>query len=132
MRFKGKVVVVTGGGKVSFILNNHGLLLKGIGMHISRRFAAEGAHVVIAEISRDAGISNEKFIKDQSHSAYFVETDVSQEISVKSMVDQVTNRFGAIHCLINNAGIGSFGNIFAENSVQNFDKVLHQRIKIDW
>jgi NAD(P)-dependent dehydrogenase (short-subunit alcohol dehydrogenase family) len=98
--------------------------MKGIGLHISRRFASEGAHVVLAENSKEAGILNEKFIKDSNHSAYFVETDVSQEESVKSLVAKVTQRFGAIHHVVNNAGIASFGNIFDENSVQNFDKVI--------
>jgi len=110
-RFTDKVVVVTGGGQ-------------GIGMHISRSFASQGAKVVIAELNKEAGLANEQYIKSQNQTAHFVETDVSQEESVKKMVSTVSNVYGGINCLVNNAGISSFGDIFEENSVQHFDKVI--------
>lgn len=110
MQFKGKTVIVTGGGQ-------------GIGRGISRAFASEGAKVVIAECDRAAGMENQEYILSQKGEALFIETDVSDEQSIKRMVSETAGRFGGIDVLINNAGISNFGNLF-ESGSELWDRVI--------
>ena len=110
MSFKGKVVIVTGGGQ-------------GIGRAISREFASKGAKVVIADIDSEAGIENEQYIISQGNSAFFVDTDVSDESSVKNLVAKTVEKYGDIDILINNAAISGFGNIF-DISMEDWDRVI--------
>ena len=66
MRLKDKVAIVTGAGA-------------GIGEAIARRYAHEGARVVIAEIDAARGKANEDAIRKDGGSAVFVSTDVASE-----------------------------------------------------
>ena len=86
------VVIVTGAGN-------------GIGLAISKRFAAEGAKVVVADINDSAGARAVKEIVDSGSLALSITTDVSDEKQVKSMVEQVISQLGSIDVLVNNAGI---------------------------
>ena len=94
-RFENKVVIVTGSGS-------------GIGETTALRFSEEGANVIIADINPDTGnlVSNE--INKKSGKSYFIETDVSDLNSVKSMVEETVKKFGPPDVLINNAGINVF------------------------
>jgi NAD(P)-dependent dehydrogenase (short-subunit alcohol dehydrogenase family) len=84
----GKVAVVTGGAS-------------GIGKGIAAALAAEGAQVVIADIQRDAMEAAAAEI-----GAYSVRTDVSDPASVEALAATVLHRYGAVHVVCNNAGIG--------------------------
>jgi 3-oxoacyl-[acyl-carrier protein] reductase len=88
MRLKGKVAIVTGGAS-------------GFGEGIVRRFASEGAKVVIADLNRDAA---EKIAREIDGLA--VATDVSKPADVKALAEAAVARFGDIDILVNNAGIG--------------------------
>jgi NAD(P)-dependent dehydrogenase (short-subunit alcohol dehydrogenase family) len=90
-RLDGKVALITGGGQ-------------GIGRATARLFAAEGAKVVVAEISRDHGQEVEALIRDQGGDAVFVETDVADVGSAEAAVATAVERFGGLHVLYNNAG----------------------------
>jgi NAD(P)-dependent dehydrogenase (short-subunit alcohol dehydrogenase family) len=92
MRLKDKIAIVTGAGA-------------GIGRGIAGRFCCEGAAVVIAEIDPAAGDSAGRSIRDAGGDALFVETDVSDEAQVKSMVQKTLDRYGKIDVLCNNAAI---------------------------
>ena len=87
-RFAGKVAVVTGGAS-------------GIGKGIAAALAAEGARVVIADIQRDALAATAAEI-----GADGIVTDVSDPASVDALAAAVLDRFGAVHVVCNNAGIG--------------------------
>jgi NAD(P)-dependent dehydrogenase (short-subunit alcohol dehydrogenase family) len=91
-RFEGKVAVVTGAGN-------------GIGLSIARAFAAERAKVVIADISEDAGATAAEKMRDEDMSAVSLPTDVADEESVSTMVEDTLARFGQIDILVNNAGV---------------------------
>ncbi|MCP5144967.1 MAG: SDR family NAD(P)-dependent oxidoreductase [Gammaproteobacteria bacterium] len=91
--FKGKVAVVTGGAS-------------GIGRGLAERFIDEGMQVVIADIERDALDRTAAEI-----GALAIQTDVSDAASVAALADAAHSRFGAVHVVCNNAGIGSFGRI---------------------
>jgi NAD(P)-dependent dehydrogenase (short-subunit alcohol dehydrogenase family) len=84
----GKVAVVTGGAS-------------GIGKGIAAALAAEGAQVVIADIQRDAMEAAAAEI-----GAAAVLTDVSAPASVDALAAAVLDRYGAVHVVCNNAGIG--------------------------
>lgn len=110
MSFKDRVVIVTGGGQ-------------GIGRAISREFASKGTKVVIADIDREAGEENEQYILRHGNSAYFVQTDVASENSVKNLVGKTVEKYGTVNILINNAAIGGSGNL-SEDSMEGWDRVI--------
>lgn len=95
-RLSHKRAIVTGAGS-------------GIGEAIARRFADEGAHVVIAELDPQQG---ERVAHDINHkhpgAACFVPTDVADAESVAAMVREANERFGTPNVLVNNAGIAEF------------------------
>lgn len=90
---QGRVAVVTGGAS-------------GIGKGIARQLKAEGAQVIIADIERDA---LEKTAAEIG--AIGIETDVSEAASVQALAKEALNRFGAVHIVCNNAGIGPMARI---------------------
>jgi NAD(P)-dependent dehydrogenase (short-subunit alcohol dehydrogenase family) len=90
MRFTDKVVLVTGS-------------TKGIGAQIARRFAAEGASVVVTGRSKDLGEGVVTEIRQAGGAAEFVAGDISVESDVTRVVSTAVDRFGALHVLVNNA-----------------------------
>jgi meso-butanediol dehydrogenase/(S,S)-butanediol dehydrogenase/diacetyl reductase len=86
MRFSGKTVVITGSGS-------------GIGAETARRFAAEGASVVIADINFAAA----ERVAASIEGSLAVEVDVTSRDALHSLVSTVTERFGGVDILINNA-----------------------------
>ena len=87
-RLAGKVAVITGAGS-------------GIGRAAARLFVAEGARVVVAEVDPALG---EASAKEAGTGARFVRTDVTDEASVRQMVQQARDAFGRIDVLLNCAG----------------------------
>lgn len=90
MRLKGKIAVVTGGAS-------------GFGEGIVRRFLAEGARVVVADID---GSALSRLGNELGERARPVETDVSNDKSVASLATQVLKEFGRADVIVNNAGRG--------------------------
>ncbi len=90
MRLKGKVAIVTGA-------------TKGVGRGIARRFAEEGASVLLAGRTADAGKAVEKEIRDAGGKALFVRTDLSVEADCLGMVEAAEKAFGPLTTLVNNA-----------------------------
>jgi NAD(P)-dependent dehydrogenase (short-subunit alcohol dehydrogenase family) len=86
-RLDGKVTVITGAAS-------------GIGRASARRFAAEGAHVVVADLDKDGGTSLAGEID-----GLFVRADVTDADDVQGMYAAAVERFGGIDVLFNNAGI---------------------------
>ena len=89
MRLKDKVSIITGAGQ-------------GIGEAYARRFAAEGAKVVVADINVEKGKAVAAAIGGD---AVFERVDVSNEEDTKRLAKAVNDRFGRIDVLINNAAI---------------------------
>ncbi|QDZ11897.1 SDR family oxidoreductase [Devosia ginsengisoli] len=95
-RLVGKIAIVTGAGQ-------------GIGEAIARRFAAEGARVVIAERERERGEAVAGQLRDSGAEALCIRTDVSDTKSIEAMVAETVSAFGSPDILVNNAGIAVFG-----------------------
>jgi len=91
--FRGATAVVTGGAS-------------GIGRALAERFIAEGMNVVIADVEAAALARTADEI-----GAVGVVTDVSDLASVRALAEAAKARFGAIHIVCNNAGVGPFGRI---------------------
>jgi len=89
-RVEGKVAVITGGGS-------------GMGRAGSVLLAAEGAKVVIADINEAAGSRVTRFIQQAGGEAAFVQVDVRDADSVRSLVRNTVERYGRIDVLYHNA-----------------------------
>src|SRR3984893_15472073 len=89
MEIQGKVFLVTGGAS-------------GLGAGTSRMLVANGGKVAVADLNDTAGTA---FAKELGPAATFVRTDVADEGSGRGAVDAALNAFGAIHGLVNCAGI---------------------------
>ena len=90
MEIKGKVAVVTGGAS-------------GLGEATIRRLVELGARTAILDINLDKG---ESLSKEMSGKSFFKKTDVTQSGQVEASMKEIMERLGAIHFLLNAAGIG--------------------------
>lgn len=113
----GKVAIVTGAAR-------------GIGRGCAETFAAEGIHVVIADllpIVHDTW--NE--IKEQypDNQGYSVQLDVSDEMAVKALVEGVVAKFGRLDIMYNNAGMHAGAYEVADTNMADVDRVLAVNFK---
>jgi 3-oxoacyl-[acyl-carrier protein] reductase len=111
MRLADKVAIVTGGGS-------------GFGEGIVRKFAAEGAKVLIAD--RDEG--NARRVAEAT-GAQWLRCDVTIAADVKAMIDTAHERFGGLDILVNNAGIGHLPQPLEGLPEDEFDKILAVNVK---
>lgn len=92
--FKGRVAVVTGGAS-------------GVGRALGEQLAAEGARVVLADIDQNRLDATAREISDETGGEVIgLRVDVTKAESVESLAEAVWDRFGAVHLLFNNAGVG--------------------------
>jgi 3-oxoacyl-[acyl-carrier protein] reductase len=92
MRLQNKVTVITGAAH-------------GIGKAYARRFAEEGAHVVVADIDSGGGQTAAKALIESGFSAWARATDVRNYLNVEGLMRETADRFGRIDVLLNNAAI---------------------------
>ncbi len=107
---QGRVVIVTGGAQ-------------GIGAACARRFAREGAQVVIADLAREAG---EGVARETG--GHFIACDVGDKAQVDALVAQTVALHGRIDVLVNNAGIFKAAD-FLDITEADFDAVLRVNLK---
>jgi len=91
-RLDGKVALITGAAS-------------GIGAVAARLFAGEGARVVVADVSDDAGRATVEEIEAAGGQAAYVHADVSKADDARAMVAFAVERFGSLDVLHNNAGV---------------------------
>ncbi len=92
MRFKDKVVLVSGGAN-------------GIGRSVAEQFAKEGAKVAIWDLADEAGEQLAAEINDRNEKALYRHVNVTQSDDVDAAVEDLVEEWGKIDILINNAGI---------------------------
>ncbi len=106
MRLAGKTAIVTGGGS-------------GFGAGIARKFVAEGARVMVADINLAAA----QEVADEI-GGIVQQVDVANAESVRAMAEAAFKAFGTLDILINNAGITHTPSPMEDVSEEIFDRVL--------
>ena len=107
-RLEGKVAVITGGAS-------------GIGEASVRRFAREGARVVIADIQDEKG---EHLAAELGRGVIYQHTDVTRESDVKAAIERAEREFGRLDCMFNNAGFGGAAGGIAEIPLDGFQRTV--------
>jgi len=98
MNIRDTVFLVTGGGS-------------GLGAATAQMLAAEGAKVVLADVNP----AGEQVARQLGPGAHFVKADVTEEASMQSVVDLCVSAFGAIHGLVNCAGVAPGERVVGRN-----------------
>lgn len=112
MRFKNKVVMITGGAA-------------GIGRVTAESFAAEGAKVAICDVNPQAG---EDALNALGADASFEQVDVANSEAVSNWIEGVAQKYGQIDVLVNNAGITRDGLIMRMKE-EDWDAVINVNLK---
>lgn len=107
-RMEGRVALVTGGAR-------------GIGAAVVRRFVADGAQVVVADVLDAEG---KDLVADLGGAAHYVHLDVTDAGAWDAALDEARRTFGPVSVLVNNAGIVEFGGLEA-TTPERFERVLH-------
>ena len=111
-KLAGKVAVVTGAAH-------------GIGLACARRFVADGAKVVLADLDAEAGEAEARALGGD---ALFVPADVTQRAQVEAVIEAAVRHFGRIDIMLNNAGIARSAP-FLEHTDELFDLVLATNLR---
>lgn len=113
MRLEGKIAIVTGAGG-------------GFGEGIARRFAHEGAKVVVADLRGDAA---ERVAAAIGHEAISITGDVGDAADVARIVARTVQHFGGLDILINNAGVTHRNKPILEVTEDEFDRIFRVNVK---
>ena len=106
MRLAGKLALITGG-------------TSGIGRDAALRFVAEGAQVIFTGRNRERAEAVQEEIRGLGGESWFYQHDVTSEASWREVMEQVSDQFGKLDVLINNAGIFLYGPI-EDTSLDDF------------
>ena len=107
-------------GKVAFISGG----ARGMGAAEARLFATEGAKVAIGDVLDDDGRQVEAAINESGGDCLFVHLDVTSEADWQEAIAAATSRFGGLHVLVNNAGIGGVSSLVEETSLADWERVM--------
>jgi 3-oxoacyl-[acyl-carrier protein] reductase len=113
MRLDNRVAIVTGGAS-------------GFGEGIVRRFAEEGARVVVADLDEDKGRA---LTGDLGETAAFCKVDVRHADQVQAMVDFALESFDRLDILVNNAGLGQRPEPLEKTSDEAYDFMFDVNVR---
>mgnify|MGYP001239238030 CR=1 FL=1 len=116
MRLENKVAIVTGGGS-------------GFGEGIARRFAEEGARVVVNDIDETNAKRVADVIAQHGGHAMHVQGDVAKRADVKKMVGRTLQAYGRIDIMVNNAGITHRNQPMLDVPEDMFDRIFAVNVK---
>lgn len=106
-----KVAIITGAGS-------------GIGEATAKLFAAEGAKVVVSDISEENGTKVVSEIKKNGGDAFFVKSDASKAADHEQLVKETVKKYGKLNIAVNNAGIGGASAPTGEYPIDSWQKVI--------
>lgn len=115
MRLKNKVAIVTGSGR-------------GIGAETAKKFATEGAKVVVSDINQDDVNSVVKEIKVAGGEAIGMVVNVVNREQVDKMIADTVEKFGKLDVIVNNAGITADSKL-TKMTEEQWDKVISVNLK---
>jgi 3-oxoacyl-[acyl-carrier protein] reductase len=113
MRLKDKTAIVTGAGS-------------GFGAGIARKFVAEGAQVLLADLNLDAALD---VAASLGPAARAMRVDVSDAADVRIMAEAAELHFGRLDILVNNAGIGHLPQALEALAEDQFDRLFAVNMK---
>tara|TARA_A100001037_G_scaffold12867_2_gene11989 strand:+ start:11376 stop:12155 length:780 start_codon:yes stop_codon:yes gene_type:complete len=117
MRLEGKVAIVTGAGR-------------GIGRGCAKRFAAEGASVVIADVYEEGGTAVAAEIEAEGGKAVFVSCDISDPAQAGALVQAAVDTYGGLDVCLNCAGVIPIdGSDVLETDEAEWDRVVGINLK---
>lgn len=116
MRLASKVAIVTGGGS-------------GFGEGIAKRFASEGAAVIIGDLNESAAERVAGDIAKAGGEALPVAVDVSNSSQMKGLVAAATRKFGGLDIMVNNAGMPQRNGPMLEVDEAAFDRLFAVNVK---
>lgn len=115
MKFQNMTVVITGAAT-------------GIGLGLAHAYAAGGATVVLSDKQEDDGRQVEQTLLQDGFSALFKTCDVRKEEDVVDLLSFAYEKTGAIHVVINNAGISRWKSPY-ELTLDEWDNVLNSNVR---
>lgn len=115
MRLENKVAIITGGAR-------------GIGLAAVKRFAKEGATVIIADYNSDAGEKVEEELLKENVKVSFYQINVADKENVNNVVSEVLKKYNKIDILVNNAGITNDAMLW-KMTAEQFDQVIGVNLK---
>jgi len=116
MTLEGKVAIITGGGS-------------GFGEGMVRKFAAEGAAIVVNDLRADATDAIVGSLSNEKCNVIGVSGDVSSGTVVEQIVETALKRFSRIDILVNNAGFTHTNQSLLTVTEADFDKVFNVNVK---
>ena len=114
-----KVAIVTGGNS-------------GIGRATAIALAREGAKIVIAARRSKEGNETVQLVKEAGSDGIFVNTDVTNEASVKSLIEKTIDSYHRLDYAFNNTGIEQTMTPLVEQTVEEFDQIMNINVKGVW
>ncbi|MFC5653609.1 SDR family NAD(P)-dependent oxidoreductase [Paenibacillus solisilvae] len=102
----------------------------GIGRAVAVRFAAEGASVVVNDMS-EAGQDVAAEIIDSGGSAVFIKADLRRKNEAELLMEAAYDRFGSLHILVNNAGVSGGKSVVAAED-EDWDRIMDINLRGAW
>lgn len=115
MRLAKRVAIITGG-------------TRGLGRAAALRFCQEGARVIVAGYDPNRGEETAAWLREQGHTAQFLQVDVADSQSVQAMVDSTLERWERVDILVNNAGVTQDSSLM-KMSEEQFDRVISVNLR---
>ncbi len=110
-----KTAIVTGGAS-------------GIGAACSRKFAKDGATVVVADVNDEGGRESVQKITNDGAKAQFIHVDVTSPAGIEHLIKSTVGEYGKIDILLNNVGINPVGNA-VDATLEDWDKVMRVNLR---
>jgi NAD(P)-dependent dehydrogenase (short-subunit alcohol dehydrogenase family) len=104
---------------------------RGIGEGIARRFASEGANVIISGRSVQPGKAIATDICDAGGEATFIKADMGKKEDIKDLINQSVSEYGEVDILVNNAAAWNHGS-FRDRDVSEWEQVMDVSLRGPW